>query len=502
MTREGQRMKTTTIGATKRAVLLVLLGLAITSAAMANPPPADPPPAGGFDPFNMPAGFDPSQYMTIEDHEEGAAGYAGGPVPIDSFKLFDGKTMACMRALGGLLNCCTKQPPPSAEPEKTFWELLTEQLRERYANVAACRYNGVTASDPAGQGAWSQIGQVPGNLALNNAFTSTLETMTGGGDLPECKDQSAARQETVTAEYLKKMRPKLAWFCDRDEKDLGALKKIGNCRFLGTYCQTRVLGVCIARRERYCCFNSPMSRMMRETLAKQGIGGFGTARNPSCGGITITQLAGLQNGEGIDTDDIEGRIIESGQFDELRSLMGQDLINRISGSENNINNPGRVDAQQRSLNYVANMNSSGQLGAQSNELMGLVRPPAEMERSPGQITLRASALYLDRGARGMDLIVTRDGGKGAVSVDVVLVNGTAVLQRDMTHHATGDASVRVTWGDGQVGERRVRIRGIVTTPPAPAIRETRFFRAELHNPTGGARTATDFIDVEVRPETR
>jgi conjugal transfer mating pair stabilization protein TraN len=486
---------------TMKKAFAAVLAFGLSAGIAVADPPADPP-AGGFDPFNMPENFDPNQYMTIEDHEEGAANYVGGPIPIDSFKLFDGKTMACMRALGGLLNCCTKQPPPSAEPEKTFWELLTEQLRERYANVAACRYNGVTADDPAVQGAWSQIGQVPGNLALNNAFSSSIETLQGGGDLPECKDQSAARQETVTAEYLKQMRPKLAWFCDRDEKDLGALKKIGNCRFLGTYCQTRVLGVCIARRERYCCFNSPMSRMMRETLAQQGIGGFGTAKNPSCGGITITQLAALQSGEGIDTDDIEGRIIESGQFDELRSLMGQDLINRISGEENNINNPGRVDAQQRTLNYVSGMNTSGQLGAQSNELMGLVAPPQELERSAGSISLRASGLYLHRGERGMDLIVSRDGGKGAVSVDVVLVNGTALLHRDMTHQGRSEATVTVTWGDGQTGERRVRVRGLDTAPPAPAIRETRFFKVELHNPTNGAKTITDFIDVEVRPETR
>jgi hypothetical protein len=481
--------------------MVIAAGVAFAGHALANDPPADPP-AGGFDPFNMPSDFDPNRLVTIEDHEEAAAGFGGAPIPLDSFKLFDGKTMACMRALGGLLNCCTKQPPPSAEPEKTFWEILTEQLRERYSNVAACRYNGATADDPALAGAWSQIGQVPGNMALNTAFSSTFETLRGGGDLPECKDQSAARQESATAEYLRKMRPKLAWFCDNDEKDLGALKKVGNCRFLGTYCQTRVLGACIARRERYCCFNSPMSRMMRETLAKQGVGGFGTARNPSCGGITITQLAALTGGDGIDTDEIEGRIIESGQFDELRSLMGQDLVDRLSGDQNNINNPGRVDAQQRTLNYVSNMNSSGQLGAQSDQTMGLIRPPQEIQRSPGTIGLRASALYLTRGERGMDLIVSRDGGQGSVSVDVVIVNGTAVLQRDMTHHATGDASVRVTWGDGQVGERRVRIRGIVTTPPTPAIRDTRFFRAELHNATGGAKAITDFIDVEVRPETR
>lgn len=459
-----------------------------------------PVPPGGFDPFAMPEGFDPNQFMTIEDHEEGYAAFqGGGGVPMNNFRLFDGKSMNCMRALGGLLNCCTKQPPPSAEPEKTFWEILTEQLRERWSGVAACQYSGVDPNDPQVQGAWDRIGQVPGNLALNSAFTSTMETMQGGGDLPACRNQAEARQENVTAEYLKQMRPKLAWFCDRDEKDLGALKKIGNCRFLGTYCRTRVLGACIDRRERYCCFNSPMSKMMRESLATQGIGGFGSARNPTCGGITMEQLGAL-NGADMDMEDIEGRIMESGQMEELTSLMGDDLLNRMSGDANNINNPGRVNAQQRTLDYVSQMDPSGQLPAQGRELIGTMGPAPTLERTPGKISLRAGKAWLERGPRGMALVLNRDGGKGNVGVQVVIVDGTAILGRDMNFANPAARWLPVEWGDGQTGERRVTIYGPTTARPLPPITERRSFRVELRNATGGATLITDYIDIDVEPE--
>lgn len=83
--------------------------------------------------------------------------------------------------------------------------------------------------------------------------------------------------------------------CEKSELELGIQKKQRNCHYVGNYCAMRVKFVgCIEKRESYCCYKTPLSRIVAEqirTKAPQVAGGYGEPSGPQCGGFTPAQLS-------------------------------------------------------------------------------------------------------------------------------------------------------------------------------------------------------------------
>lgn len=64
------------------------------------------------------------------------------------------------------------------------------------------------------------------------------------------------------------------------------------CHRVGSYCRKSVFGACIESCDSYCCFNSPLSRILNEQLrGSAGLGGYGHAKKPNCDGIPVAALA-------------------------------------------------------------------------------------------------------------------------------------------------------------------------------------------------------------------
>ena len=84
--------------------------------------------------------------------------------------------------------------------------------------------------------------------------------------------------------------------CEAQELQLGIQRKIGNCHSVGGYCKSKFLGVtCAEWRNSYCCYKTPLARIINEQVKRQLYGiqlnaGYGEASNPSCGGLTINEL--------------------------------------------------------------------------------------------------------------------------------------------------------------------------------------------------------------------
>lgn len=83
--------------------------------------------------------------------------------------------------------------------------------------------------------------------------------------------------------------------CEKSELELGVQKKQRNCHYVGNYCAKRVKFIgCIEKRESYCCYKTPLARMVAEqirTKAPQVAGGYGDPSGPRCGGFTPDQLS-------------------------------------------------------------------------------------------------------------------------------------------------------------------------------------------------------------------
>jgi hypothetical protein len=446
---------------------------------------------GGFDPWAMPTDGLPSS-----ESDPAVANALMSAINPNGIRFFDGKQFNCMRALGGLLNCCTKQTPNQMNAD--WWAQMMEQMRKNWTGVGACATPGAADPGNAPGGGWEALGLNPSNASLNMGLTSLLENLNGGGSTPQCEGVESARMETVTDNFIQQAKtdimPNLGWFCDEDEFELAAKKKLGNCHYLGTYCQSSVFGICIDRRQRHCCFNSPMSRMIRENLAEQGVARFGTAKRPTCQGISIADFAQL-NPSDLDFEDIEGRMVESGVVGDWMTLNGQDLIERLTGSMSTIGNAGRLDVDERTLARLGGIDGQAVLDGVTAEVMATL-PSTARPSTPtaGRISFVQGTVWAARGGR-VEITVGRDGGQGAVSVRVVAVNGTAVQGTDFLL----SAPITLSWGNGDTSARIVTLPALRTDPRTSVQKE---FDLRLESPSGGASLgASSRAIVIVRPDT-
>lgn len=82
--------------------------------------------------------------------------------------------------------------------------------------------------------------------------------------------------------------------CKKEEFRLGEKRKVHECQNLGTYCTEKFLGFCLEHKDIFCCYGSPLDRIIASQI-KIGqpnvAGGYGTPKNPNCSGFTPQQLA-------------------------------------------------------------------------------------------------------------------------------------------------------------------------------------------------------------------
>lgn len=81
--------------------------------------------------------------------------------------------------------------------------------------------------------------------------------------------------------------------CTKEELTLGVDRELKKCTFVGSYCASKALGSCIEKREAYCCFPSPLARIIQEQGKAQLGKTFGEGKSPQCDGLTIEEIEQL-----------------------------------------------------------------------------------------------------------------------------------------------------------------------------------------------------------------
>ena len=84
---------------------------------------------------------------------------------------------------------------------------------------------------------------------------------------------------------------KIIWTCEKKEFELGAKRELKACHHVGGYCKSKVLGWCIEKRDTYCCFNTPLARILNEQIRPQLGRGWGSPKNPDCKGINVQDFS-------------------------------------------------------------------------------------------------------------------------------------------------------------------------------------------------------------------
>ncbi len=99
---------------------------------------------------------------------------------------------------------------------------------------------------------------------------------------------------TVFAVYnLVMMIIKLIYACEPSETKLSINRQMKLCHYVGDYCSSKFLGICLEKKKSYCCYTSMLSRVMNEQVRGQLGTGFGEPENPSCGGISTDEMSAV-----------------------------------------------------------------------------------------------------------------------------------------------------------------------------------------------------------------
>lgn len=99
--------------------------------------------------------------------------------------------------------------------------------------------------------------------------------------------------------------------CSFEEEQLADLRKARRCHYVGSYCSNEtVLGVCLVRKQTYCCFGSKLSRIIAEQGSPQLGKGWGSAKSPDCSGFTLDEVSQLDF-EAMDLSEFYADVIAS-----------------------------------------------------------------------------------------------------------------------------------------------------------------------------------------------
>lgn len=81
--------------------------------------------------------------------------------------------------------------------------------------------------------------------------------------------------------------------CSAGDRALKERREKGECTYVGTWCSSSFLGVCLARRERHCCFLSRIGRILQEQGRPQIGKPWARPRDEQCLGFTIAEFQQL-----------------------------------------------------------------------------------------------------------------------------------------------------------------------------------------------------------------
>jgi conjugal transfer mating pair stabilization protein TraN len=206
------------------------------------------------------------------------------------------------------------------DPLVDAWSEVTKPFVDVYSEIAADVFG--STSDLAKEGlidglktllmkevaSWvgQTFGAAAGNLLFSaagsgaQAFDSTgaltSEASTGGVQLGGGGAVVGTALSVIAIAYtvyvIIQILTSIIWECEQSEYELAAKKELRTCVYLGTWCTGQnEWGLCIGTKESYCCFASPLARILQEQIRPQLGMTFGDKKDPDCRGIPIESLA-------------------------------------------------------------------------------------------------------------------------------------------------------------------------------------------------------------------
>lgn len=313
-------------------------------------------------------------------------------------KIFGGKAGECKIAVGGISDCCEK---PSGISLNDYMTLImaTPKLDGALmslddANMIKGGYqvirNAATATwDAVSQPFASYIENISGAVdyvttaiedfvneimdqiksKLKDIIVQVVEDSTGEAMAESAASEAASEMMGYASAALSTIMMvysiyviaialiKIIWKCEDDEFEMNAKRQLKNCAYVGSYCKTKVLGACIEKREAYCCYNSPLSRIIQEQVRKANpqLGlSFGSTKHPTCDGLLISDIAELDWSK-VDLSEWLAILEKTGYLNNENTMN----LDKLTGSGSTYNITGdRLNSEERAVKRFNDSNAT------------------------------------------------------------------------------------------------------------------------------------------------
>lgn len=324
-----------------------------------------------------------AQFTTMDsDCTPGAGCYA-----------FRGTGGTCKKAVGGIVNCCKS---PGGISLSSYIDLLMaiNKLDTALMSNPESAYYGTwnTLRTPITE-TWSTIKQ-PFTSAWDSMFGSTESAISGASADTTAKTFSQELM-TTTAEWVTEtfgaeaagtlfvkdaagnyslggaigtpiawimwaymiytivmILINIIWPCEQKEFELAAKRDLKSCHYVGSYCANEFLGACLESREGWCCFNSPLSRIIQEQVRPQLGMSWGSASSPNCEGIPIDALDDIDWNQ-VDLTEWVGILSTTGHLPTASTdLDSRFSIDNMTGSGSALNDGSRMDSATRAKSQL------------------------------------------------------------------------------------------------------------------------------------------------------
>lgn len=238
-----------------------------------------------------------------------AARQMGNYMDPDSLLLFSGVPSNCSIKLGGLGNCCKSDTQGGGSTNSSFMTQMgmsaVKSVGSETISYMGSRYmyDSLFQSDAPNmmvKGFASMIGD--GGAVADMTFTPSMSyfglTVSYGGATTGMVWSTPLGNSgfyvgfdpmsfaiSIAIYFIMEILS-----CDQDEQVLAMRRGQNLCVHVGSWCSTKVLKVCIVKKESHCCFNSRIARIIAVAGRSQLGMDWGSAKSPSCAGFTAAQI--------------------------------------------------------------------------------------------------------------------------------------------------------------------------------------------------------------------
>ena len=228
-------------------------------------------------------------------------------------------------------------------------KVVYDKIKTELTNAVKSLFSKIAENLGLGQAAGSAGATAGADAAANTAANAGAEMMAG----------LATVMSAVAIAYLvyqiADLVINMVYACEDIEYETISKNDTKCCHRVGTWCDQKVLGMCTVKKTGYCCYQSPLARIINEQVRNNHPdlvqGGWGDPEHPNCAGISTD-----------DINKIDWDRIDLSEWIELLQVNGisKDVTvideDTLTGNASWFDTDGtRLDAVERTQNKVADI---------------------------------------------------------------------------------------------------------------------------------------------------